>query len=279
MLGAGAKAHKVARSRERGPQLKQKVGVVDEAGKWHYDPVSGAKKLQYATARQQKKEERRKDRRIAELEERVAADSLRHAEEMEAERLRKRLWNEPGSSCSAFKRAMLLNAQPTLTTNLSSLQSLRASEGLAPNEVGENPERTSIQRVQRNIEFGVCHLLEPHINAMFVSFPLARLLSEVIRLSGWTEHGVAKDAAGHRDMVGAPVLGVGLTQDGASLMAADLGCVIEALKFTGYHMSTRLAGKAHPPGAADAHVGGQSARACILTGFLIGKDKDSECWL
>ncbi|KAJ1387912.1 hypothetical protein B484DRAFT_460780, partial [Ochromonadaceae sp. CCMP2298] len=71
---------------------------------------------------------------------------------------------------------------------------------------------------------------------MFVSFPLARLLSEVIRLSSWTEHGVAKDAAGHRDMVGAPVLGVGLTQDGASLMAADLGCVIEALKFTGYHM-------------------------------------------
>ncbi|KAJ1392198.1 hypothetical protein B484DRAFT_408542, partial [Ochromonadaceae sp. CCMP2298] len=220
---AVAKAHKAARSRERGRQIsKPTKGVCNEFGKWVYGPVSDEKRAEYSATLKKKRGDARKDIQIATLQARIEADELRHAEEMEAERLRKRLWNEPGSSCSAFKRAMLLNAQPTLTTNLSSLQSLRASEGLAPNEVGENPERTSIQRVQRNIEFGVCHLLEPHINAMFVSFPLARLLSEVIRLSGLTEHSVAKDAAGHRDMVGAPVLGVGLTQDGASLMAADL---------------------------------------------------------
>jgi hypothetical protein len=100
----------------------------------------------------------------------------------------------------------------------------------------------------------------------------------VIRVSSWTEHGVAEDANGRRDMQGAPVLGMGLTQDRASLMTADLGCVIEALKFTGYHMSTRHAMQDHPLGAADNHVGGQSARACLLTGFLIGKDKSSGGW-
>jgi hypothetical protein len=117
---------------------------------------------------------------------------------------------------------------------------------------------------------------------MAVSFPLARILRLVIELSGWAVHGVAEDAAGVRDMRGARVLGVGLTQDEASLMKKDLGCVIEALKFTCYHMSTRLAGHQLPDDAATAaasSTGEQSARACIMTGFLIGKDLASECWL
>jgi hypothetical protein len=177
MLRVGAKPPRKPRPRERGAQVQPTKGMRDEFGKWHYGPVSDERKAQYAETLRKKRGEARKDAKIALLQARIVADQLRHVEEMEAETLRKRAWNGPGSSNSAFKRAVLVNAQPTLTTNLSSLQGLRASEGLAPYERGENPERTSIQRVQRNIEFGVCKVLEPQINALYVSFPLSQLLS------------------------------------------------------------------------------------------------------
>jgi hypothetical protein len=266
---------KAKKSRERGVQVDRSgiQGVPDADGILRY-PISADKAAEYKRKRQEKNKHALDAKIIARLQDAAVADQLRHEAECAELRSRSKKWNEKGSNNSAFKRAIQINAQHTLRMNLTSYNALReGEEGIEKGAVGENPERTSIQRVLRTIEHGVCQLLHPEIDAMKVSFPLSRILREVIRLSGWDKHGVAADAAGKYDMTGAPLLGVGLSADGASLMASDLGCVIKAVKFTGYHISTTLAGHGAVCEGATSTLGGQAARACILTGFLLGGDR------